>query len=413
MSLTTRLFLITAMCFNATLAWEGFATEYASFVDQYYKGSMEVTFKTPTELLESTPDARENASAFVPLVTDISSMKRAWLSAKSQIAAIIGNDVLDQKMNITREFVSTDVGTVNELLAKAALVAPEFKAFADNLSSAIPGAYFTAGPDDMYLTKTNASLTRKVFSRMNNSEQDMEYIVSRIGDAVRGTIVVEHSWQLKELIELFEPKLLELATGSLITFENKFAPEVRYESGYVGVHCNMLFNSKNKEIGPLIVEMQLHLASIFDGTNECPKEYSHSVYEVARVLPKTGYEQEKATMNSAQMLAFHFGMNKTLADDQRSRKRFPSTPAEVVGPKKRIGMLRGYKVRAKQVQTVYTEPTYHLKGGVVYRTLLSETNAQVQVLTKRGIWKSIQKSSTGRQDAYNLEDAHHYHTNPI
>ena len=391
-----------------------FTTEYAAFVEKHHKGSTEVVFKTPASILESTPDARESATAFT--VPDIPAMQSAWLQKKSQIAAIIGDVVnSDEKATIAKKFINSNVGTVDELFFKAAQIAPEFKAFAQNLSSSVPGTRFTCGENDMFLTKSNSSLTRKVESRMKNSEQDLAYVCSRIGDSVRETFVVEEPVHIKELIDSLQLTLAKHAPGSLLVIENKFAPGVQYKTGYVGVHMDLLFNSKNTEAGSLIIELQLHLASIFDGTDECPKEYNHCIYDVERVLPNTSeYEQETSVMNAAQMMAFHFGMCKALTTrDLRPKKRNKAAGDDA-------SAAAALKARLQQGTTTNTsalcqedEPTYHVKGGVVYRARLSDHHGQIEVLTKSGAWKVVEKSGTGESaDAYNLESAHHYHINP-
>jgi hypothetical protein len=95
----------------------------------------------------------------------------------------------------------------------------------------------------------------------------------------------------------------------LYYLDNKFIQN--RTSGYVGVHGNLLVNNSGNL---LQAELQVHFYYIMDGTQDCPKEFTHKIYEATRSLlvppiPPNADVIEK-NGNIAQTLVFLFGLSR-------------------------------------------------------------------------------------------------------
>ena len=126
-----------------------------------------------------------------------------------------------------------------------------------------------------------------------------------LADSLRGTIIVNAPTQLIQVISLLNQQF-----ANQISFSNKF--NATYATGYVGVHGDILYKNQSDII---LSEIQVHYSNIYDGTHDCPKEYTHSIYETTRslVLSNTSESQElEVNGNAAQTIVFLFGMDRVI-----------------------------------------------------------------------------------------------------
>lgn len=116
--------------------------------------------------------------------------------------------------------------------------------------------------------------------------------VTKIGDAIRGTFLVDRPEQLGPLLEAVIRKVKKQGGAFYIkNFWNAPNPE---SYGYVGVHIKIrmpVFTEKTYEVKGhdqtnrkkyILMEIQLHFKAIMDGTLECAKEIAHHLYKTPR-----------------------------------------------------------------------------------------------------------------------------------
>jgi len=172
--------------------------------------------------------------------------------------------------------------------------------------SFVNGTYVSFGPNNAFIIKSLLSLQNKIAIRMAQGIKNPTLLIS---DSIRGTLVASTPQKLSQLIS----SLIICCNnfGIKIFFESAFSSG-RYSSGYVGVHSNILLNNNEKF---LLGEIQLHLFGIFDGTENCPKEFTHrTIYEVLReYVIDAPPNAAQITMNGnvASTLVFLFGMTRT------------------------------------------------------------------------------------------------------
>lgn len=201
-----------------------------------------------------------------------------WEHSKNKIARAIG--ILPHPTNTESRLWTNSANSEKELLDHSNKLAPFFKDMCNQVALTV-GGNANFGPGDKYIVKAPDSLHRKIAQDahvMGISESDS---LSKIGDALRGTLVVEKPEQIQQVAKEIIKKVEE--NQGKVVFKNLW--EEDRQSGYVGVHAK-IFLPLAKE-GPdskktLIVELQIHLKNIMDGTEECVKERSHIIYNQVR-----------------------------------------------------------------------------------------------------------------------------------
>jgi len=268
--------IILLILFTSNSSSGNIENEYNLFID----GSP-IDFKAAELAHEKLNGGHYNKDLRVVIPADVFQTEVEWKKAKDLIAFMIGPlPHLPDQEHLSWENSSKDI---DNLLRDAIFMAPFFKKDFENIATRTGViAYF--GPHDRNLVKTRDSITRKV--RLDAAALDLseEEAVAKIGDALRGTLVVDDlgkiSHVIAELMKYVEDK------GAKIAFKNLWAEE--RESGYVGIHAKILFPVSASQRfffkrQFILAEMQIHLDSIVDGTDKCAKERAHMLYEHVRL----------------------------------------------------------------------------------------------------------------------------------
>ncbi len=244
----------------------------------------------------------KNLHAVIP--TDRSQTEKEWKETKDYIAHVIGPlPHLPASHNILWENHSH---TVEELLQDARLMAPSFKADFQYMAF-VTGTTAYFGPDHRNLIKTHESLSSKVQRDATILGIPEEEAVAKVGDTLRGTLIVNDLMQIPvviaEMVHYADCRKAQIAFKNLWV-ENR-------ESGYVGIHAKIrLPLPKSRALATqcyMLAEIQIHLHSIVDGTEECAKERAHLIYEQAR-LENFDY----LTLSAASKLLFLTAMQDIL-----------------------------------------------------------------------------------------------------
>lgn len=420
------------MIVSIIFGYANFSSELASYAQGSFNAT-EATFGTPQFVAATIDNVPANATGWLVDLPKRPSMKAQWSTHKASVAAALG-EVEEKSIEIVTQWRNRDsnkdtITAVEGLLSTAAELAPLYKAWAMRIVGRVPGAAFEAGPDDKYLLKSTHSTERKVQSRVAHSGRDEAYLVARFSDALRSTIVVDTAEQMREVLHAMAAATTGDSTTSSIQVENKFAAGVSYASGYVGVHTNMLFASTSSGAA-VVVETQVHLRSIMDGTEECPKHYTHLFYQIERVLPKRRGVRTAALnseLDAVQMLAYAFGLQRALVNSSSTSSSTSivlrggtasssntkantkaTTRATLRGPATLTRLLA-----ASAAPAAPAEARFHFQGGVLYRALLSDPDAPVAVRTETGSWRVVSEGgAAGGATNLNLEDAYHFHEAP-
>jgi len=170
---------------------------------------------------------------------------------------------------------------IQALRADAEFFAPTFVASCRSISKKF-GATANFGPGDQFALKKEASLQRKILSNSIEEGISIPTATQRIGDALRGTIIIDYPEQAAEIInEINEWAQRE---GGKAAWKNVFLED--RESGYVGIHGKIYFHFTNSEgeERELLSELQIHFRSIADGTETSRKERMHLLYETERAM---------------------------------------------------------------------------------------------------------------------------------
>jgi hypothetical protein len=215
--------------------------------------------------------------AIVPFFPSL--VRAKWLNVKNEIAQRIG------PLNPTSTKESTlwknSATSVESLIKDAQIAAPYFLEKCVLIANKT-GTIANFGIGNQYIIKSKKSMERKVKESMLEYGISEEEAVNQMRDSLRGTIIA----QTPEQIPLVVQALTEFANeeGREIVFINIW--EDNRPSGYVGIHAKMLFpiydaNEVNTQRN-IIVEIQIHLSCIMDGTKKCAKEREHLLYEKIR-----------------------------------------------------------------------------------------------------------------------------------
>ncbi|MBN9564644.1 MAG: hypothetical protein J0G29_00875 [Alphaproteobacteria bacterium] len=230
-------------------------------------------------------------------------IQNLWFIARDIIASQIGVVSPTRSDAPETAFWANSACTVQDLFSAATRNVNGFMAKFRNIASQVPGARVSFGPGDQFAQKSLESLTRKINQMI---DEGVEFPVKKVNDALRGTIIIGSPGGVAQII----PILNRNFPNNAIIFSNKFAQT--YASGYVGIHGSVLYINGNDAI---IAEMQIHLSNIMDGTANCPKEFTHGIYEKTRLISLNPTPDEQVLLakgNSAQQIVYLFGMNRTL-----------------------------------------------------------------------------------------------------
>jgi len=223
------------------------------------------------------------SGAFVP--SEPSRIDSLWRTKKESIAAVLAPIPVQQFDTTTWRNMAE---STNDLYNLAQTKIETFKTLLQTVVNDINDngqSYVSYGPGDRFITKSMSSLERKVLSQQQ--DRGVKAPWTTIDDAIRGTVVVPSVAAFKVAIS----SLLSVAdsSGHLVSLDNKFAQNK--QSGYVGVHAAVYVSKV------LIGEVQIHFKQIMDGTQNCPKEYTHGIYELTRLAPP-GFRWSVAEANA-------------------------------------------------------------------------------------------------------------------
>lgn len=204
----------------------------------------------------------------------------AWKTQRSEIAQRIGPMPQVDGPGTGWEWENT-ARTANDLLVHAHTAKPVFERFLDRVVSEIPNVEVSFGPDRKFVMKSEASLKTKLHSMASWSGKPAEECAPLVNDMLRGSIIAHDPESLKQSINHLST--LAKKEGWDVTFNNKF--EGNSPSGYVGVNSKLMLSFQKEGVKQsMMCEVQFHLSQVFDGTKACPKELSHSIYEVTREI---------------------------------------------------------------------------------------------------------------------------------
>ena len=161
---------------------------------------------------------------------------------------------------------------------------------------------------DKEIVKSETSLSRKVIQDASHLNISQSEAVTKIRDALRGTLIVNTPKQVPLIAKAIQDFVAR--QGGEVIFRN-FWEEERAD-GYVGVHAKILlpfFDQEQETVEKkyVIAEIQIHLRSIMDGTKKSAKEREHKIYEKLR---KEDFDTE--TISSASMLLYLTGIKACL-----------------------------------------------------------------------------------------------------
>jgi len=182
-----------------------------------------------------------------------------------------------------------------ELYELATSFGIEFEGFVhDIVSGAHGGAKAFFGPNNQFMKKAEDSMLRKLRS-MAGKVEDGRNPAEFMGDSLRGSITGTTKEDILNIIRVFKEKAL--ARQWEVRWSNKWSEAKPYPSGYVGIHAKL--HLKDPETHKtLLAELQIHFDKILDGTDDefknCPKEYSHKIYEATRILDRQNENKKKA-----------------------------------------------------------------------------------------------------------------------
>ena len=207
---------------------------------------------------------------------DIALTEKEWKQTKDRIARLIGP--VPSSSETESALWENSSRTVDELLQDAHAKDPTFKREFQEIARQ-KGVIANFGPGNEFSVKSRASLIDKVDRYAKALEVSKTEAVMKIGDALRGTIIVDAVEKIPEIIALIADYADK--QGAKVVFNNLWAED--RESGYVGIHAKLLLPvTQEGGVRYLMAEMQIHLDSMVDGTAMSAKERAHLIYENVR-----------------------------------------------------------------------------------------------------------------------------------
>lgn len=214
--------------------------------------------------------------AIVPLFPSL--VRTEWMNYKNAIAEEIGAiyPAPTQESALWRNTADS----IDALVKDAQMAAPYFWEMCLTIAKRTESiANFGIG--NQYMIKSKESISRKVQESVVQGESKEEAI-SKIRDTLRGTIIAETPEQIPLIVQAL--KEFAYGMGREIVFINIW--KENRPSGYVGIHAKMLFPIYDEEghqtQSNIIIEIQIHLKCIMDGTQMCVKEREHLLYDEMR-----------------------------------------------------------------------------------------------------------------------------------
>lgn len=210
--------------------------------------------------------------AIVPFFPHL--IREEWMKEKNAIAERIGPiyPIFSEKKALWRN----SANSIDSLIKDAQMAAPYFWEMCVLIAHKT-GATPSFGVGNQNILKSRKSITRKVQEsiKLGLSEEEA---VSHVRDSLRGTIIVDTPEQIPVVVQSLKEFACEM--GREIFFINIW--EDNRSSGYVGIHAKMLFpiyDAKKMDTNRnIIVEIQIHLKCIMDGTKTCVKEREQLLY---------------------------------------------------------------------------------------------------------------------------------------
>lgn len=237
-----------------------------------------------------------------------------WGNNRRIISQQIG-DVVPKDSKETGSFYWTNTAkTSDELFRLADKAKNNFLNFTS--TSAGKSGRIYCGENNKYLVKSKKSLDEKITRLSQTSWYKQQKPEKRlpecafINDTLRSTIIVKTPEDVKEVITNLKKQCAK--EGHEIAFSDKFQGEP-YPDGYVGIHAKIkfkYFDPDSKENHYLVCEIQIHFDSITDGSENCPHQLVHSIYEKARKGDISVKEQSDAL--DAQKLIFTVALHDIL-----------------------------------------------------------------------------------------------------
>lgn len=215
----------------------------------------------------------DQVDAIVPLFPEL--IQKEWLHDKNLIAKRIGPifPAPSKESDLWRNSAST----VEELVEDIEMASPDFIKMCKWIKSQTK-AKLSFGIQNKHMKKSKKSIERKIqeYVKLDFSREDS---ITKIRDSLRGTFTLEFPEQIPLVVEKMKEYAKEINTK--VVFINIW--EENRPSGYVGIHAKMLFpilDRDGKETNRnVIIEIQIHLKCIMDGTPTCVKEREHLLYE--------------------------------------------------------------------------------------------------------------------------------------
>lgn len=207
-------------------------------------------------------------------------VRTEWLSLKNHIARRMGP--IFPRSNPHSASWENSADSIDRLLEDAGRAAPYFQEKCFEIAKKTHSiANFGIGNASMI--KSKKSLRLKVKQTMREEGIQESRTVKKIRDALRGTIIADVPEQIPSIIQ--EIKDFAREEGEEVIFINAW--EENRPSGYVGIHAKMLLPIHDAEglesERKIIIEIQIHLRCIMDGSSECVKEREHLLYEKHRL----------------------------------------------------------------------------------------------------------------------------------
>jgi hypothetical protein len=211
--------------------------------------------------------------AIIPLYP--SQARLEWLRCKNEIAERIGP--IFPRCNKSSEAWENSAKTADELLHDAEIMTGYFREKCIRIAQKTNGVA-NFGLEDRSIVKCKENILRKVKKITRGKNISEEEAISKVRDALRGTIIVDYPEQIPGVAQAI--KEFAATEKREVAFLNIWE-DIRL-SGYVGVHAKILlpiYEDGKKTERNIIVEIQIHLRCVMDGTKNCAKERTHPFYE--------------------------------------------------------------------------------------------------------------------------------------
>lgn len=230
------------------------------------------------ELCNGTVEVNLNGIKFIA-PKDPEEMDKLYKKLKAQIAEMFHIDESEVHKKLAQMWMNTS-DNIPELLKDANALLPIFLTFFKKIA-AENNAEANCGPNDKYAVKSLESLERKINDSLNKSTTSAaplskEQCVQQAWDTLRGSIIVQRPEDITGICHDLQKNCSE--RGWDVNFKNLWIDD--RPSGYSAVHA--IIKAKTDDGKTVLIEVQVHLKEIYDGTEKCFKEYSHEAYEIAR-----------------------------------------------------------------------------------------------------------------------------------